>query len=258
VNHSDLTFPRLEDPPPPRERPSPLPGVTWGIRDIILGVFAALAVFFVLGAAIIGGASAAFDDDSFETSLAEAVAIAVLDIVLVVTVLAVVARKGAGLAELGFRLPRWTWARTLGYIVLAYFAAIGLVNIYGIAIDVFGLDQLEPAQQLPDDFYDHDVVVALTGIAIVFMAPVAEEVFFRGFIFGGLRRYLNLPIAGLCSGVLFAFAHGDPGLIAPFAGVGLVLAFIYEKSGSLWAPIGVHFIFNTLSFSLLLLFPELR
>lgn len=258
MNHSDLTFPRLEDPPPATERPSPLPGVTWGLRDIILGVFAALAVFFVLGAAIVGTAIAAFGENSFESDLAEAISIALLDVVLVFTVLVVIARKGAGLANLGFRAPRGSWPRMLGYVIIAYFAAIGLVNIYGIAIDVFGLDQLEPAQQLPEDFYDRDLIVILTGIAIVFMAPVAEEIFFRGFIYGGLRRYLNLPIAGLLSGTLFALAHGDPGLVAPFAGVGLVLAFLYERTGSLYASIGVHFVFNSVSFALLLLFPDLR
>ncbi len=190
--------------------------------------------------------------------LAEAIAIAILDAVLVLTVLVTIARKTAGLRELGFRAPSRGWARMVGFVVIAYFAAIGLVNIYGIAINLFGLDQLEPAQQLPDDFYDHDIVVILTGIAIIFIAPVAEEVFFRGFIFGGLRRYLNLPIAGLISGTLFAMAHGDPGLVVPFAGVGLVLAFLYERTGSLYASIGVHFVFNSVSFMLLLLFPHLR
>ncbi len=258
MNQSDPTFPRLEETPPQKERPSPLPGVTWNFRDILVGFFAALVVFFLLGAVIIGGAIAAFDNDSLETSLAEVVTIVLLDVVLVVTVLAVISRKGGGLTALGFRAPARGWRRMLGYVVLAYFAAIGLVNIYGIAIDVFGLEQLEPSQQLEDDFYDHDSVVILTGLAIVFMAPVAEEIFFRGFIFGGLRRYLNLPIAGLISGLLFAAAHGDPGLIVPFAGIGLVLAYLYERSGTLLAPIGVHFVFNGLSFMLLIFFPELR
>jgi hypothetical protein len=258
VNHGDPGFPGLGDLSLQDSRSSPIPGVTWGFRDIVLGVIAALVVFFLLGATIVGSAMAAFGEDALETLLAEAAAVAVLDVVLVVTVLAVIARKGAGLRELGFAAPRQGWPRMLGYIVLAYFAAIGLVNIYGILIDVFGLDLLEPGQQLPDDFYDHDSVVILTGIAIVFMAPIAEEVFFRGFIFAGLRRYLNLPIAGSLSGALFALAHGDPGLILPFAGVGLVLAFVYERSGSLWAPIGVHFVFNSVSFLLLLLIPEWR
>jgi membrane protease YdiL (CAAX protease family) len=258
VTETDSTFARFEGPPPAIERPSPLPGVSWGWRDLVLGVAAALLVFLVLSAIVVGSALAAFGEDTLETMLAEATAIALLDVILVCAVLAVVARKGAGLTELGLRSPPRGWPRLLGVVVLAYFAAIGVVNIYGILIDAFGLDWLEPGEQLGSDFYDHDSVVILTGIAIVFMAPIAEEIFFRGFIYGGLRRYLNLPIAGLLSGSLFAMAHGDPGLIAPFAGVGLVLAFVYEKSGTLWASIGVHFVFNSISFMLLLLVPEWR
>jgi membrane protease YdiL (CAAX protease family) len=267
VEQSDLTFPRLEDRPPQRERPSPIPGVTWGWRDLVLGIFAALLAFVILGAAILGTTSALFDDDSIEVDLSEVAAIAMLDTVLVLTVLAVISRKGAGLWNLGFRAPRQGWGVMIGFIVAAYVGAIILVNLYGVAINLFGLDELEPSQQLPDDFYDRTLVVALTGFTIIFMAPIAEEIFFRGFIFAGLRRYinfggllryLNLPIAGLISGFLFSLAHGDPGLIVPFAGVGLILAILYEKTGSLWTSIGVHFVFNTLSFSLLLLFPELR
>ena len=232
--------------------------MTWGWRDVVLGVFAALVVFFVLGAVVIGSTTAAYGKDTLEAMLAEAAAVVILDTVLVITVLLVISRRGAGLRDLGFRAPQRGWPRLLGVVVLAYFAAIGVVNIYGILIDAFGLDWLKPGTQLGSDFYQHDSVVILTGIAIVFMAPVAEEIFFRGFIFGALRRYMNLPLAGLISGTLFAMAHGDPGLVLPFAGVGLVLAYVYEKSGSLFASIGVHFVFNSISFMLLLLIPEWR
>jgi membrane protease YdiL (CAAX protease family) len=258
VNQPDLSFPRLEETPPRSEPPSPLPGVTWAFTDILLGVVVAFVVFVVLGAVIVGGAMAAFGDNSLGSDIAEAIAIALLDVVLVGTVLLVIGRRGAGRPALGFRTPGVGWGGLTAYIFVAYFAAIGLVNLYGVAIDLLGLNQLEPSQQLPNDFYDHDIVVALTGFAIVFMAPVAEEIFFRGFIFGGLRRYMNLPLAGLISGVLFSLAHGDPGLVIPFTAVGLVLAVVYEKSGSLYTSIGVHFVFNCLSFTLLLLFPELR
>jgi CAAX protease family protein len=258
VNETDSSFTGLEVPPPNTERPSPIPGVTWGWRDLVLGVVAALLVFLVLSALVVGSTIAAFGDNTLETMLAEAVAIAMLDVILVGAVILVVARKGAGLTALGLRPPTRGWPRLVGVVFLAYFAAIGIVNIYGILIQAFGLNWLEPGDQLGGNFYDHKSVVILTGIAIIFMAPVAEEIFFRGFIYGGLRRYLNLPVAGLISGLLFAFAHGDLGLVLPFAGVGLVLAYVYERSGSLYASIGMHFVFNSISFMLLLLVPEWR
>ena len=98
----------------------------------------------------------------------------------------------------------------------------------------------------------------MIGVAVVGAAPFAEELFFRGFLYGGLRRRLSVLPAALLSGVLFAIAHLDPGLIVPFTLVGFVLAFTYERTGTLVAPIGVHFVFNLLSFLALLLVPDAR
>lgn len=258
VDQQDPNFPGLEDTQPVTSGRAPFPGVTWGLRDIAVGIMAALVVFFIVAGMIVGAAAAIYGEDAVETLFAEAMAVAVLDLVLVGTVLIVVGRKGAGLPELGFRAPNRGARALLGMIILAYFSSIAVVNLYGILLDVAGLDDLLPGPQLPDDLFDHDSVVIVTGIAVVFMAPIAEEVFFRGFIYAGLRRYLNMPIAGLISGLLFSIAHGDPGLVVPFALVGAILAYTYERSRSLVAPIGVHFVFNTLSFLLLLLVPEWR
>jgi membrane protease YdiL (CAAX protease family) len=189
----------------------------------------------------------------------------VFDIFLVGMVLWVVHRKGAGLRQLGFRGPKrsiiadWgPWPGMLILVVVAYFGAIASVSFYSLAAEAVGLDQLLPSQQLPDSFFDHAGVIAITGLSVVFGAPLAEEIFFRGFLFGGLRAYLRLPLAALATGLLFSLAHGDPGLIIPFTMVGAILAFTYERSGTLLAPISVHFIFNGISFLVLLLVPSVR
>jgi membrane protease YdiL (CAAX protease family) len=64
--------------------------------------------------------------------------------------------------------------------------------------------------------------------------------------------------AALASGFIFSLAHGNVGLIIPFTLVGAILAYTYERSGTIFASMGVHFVFNTVSFTLILLFPELR
>ncbi|HWO72064.1 MAG TPA: CPBP family intramembrane glutamic endopeptidase, partial [Dehalococcoidia bacterium] len=81
---------------------------------------------------------------------------------------------------------------------------------------------------------------------------------FRGFLYGGLRQRLAMPVAALASGGLFSLAHGDPGLVVPFTLVGAVLAYIYERTGTLLASIGTHFTFNALSFLILVLVPGAR
>jgi hypothetical protein len=85
--------------------------------------------------------------------------------------------------------------------------------------------------------------------------PLAEEIFFRGFIFAGLIRYVGSFLAMAASGAIFALFHvtsGDTiGLILPFSLVGMMFAWLYYRTGSIWASIGAHMLFNAYSFVLL-------
>jgi membrane protease YdiL (CAAX protease family) len=85
------------------------------------------------------------------------------------------------------------------------------------------------------------------------MAPISEEIFFRGFLFGGLSRYMSFLPAGLLSGIIFASAHAQSGLIIPFTIVGMILAATYRRTGMIYTSMGVHFLFNAISFTALVL-----
>jgi membrane protease YdiL (CAAX protease family) len=76
-------------------------------------------------------------------------------------------------------------------------------------------------------------------------SPIAEEVFFRGFLFAALRRQMRAPLAATISALIFAsfhFPHVEP-MAAAFI-LGLVVAVVYEYSGSLLAPIMTHMALN--------------
>ena len=141
---------------------------------------------------------------------------------------------------------------------MAYIASMAIVVSYSEIISALGLDALKPSQQLSDPFFKHDWLIAMIGFSVVMTAPVAEEIFFRGFLFAGLRKRLPFVAAGLISGAVFSLAHADPGLILPFTLVGFILAFTYERTGSLYASMGVHFLFNAISFLALVFVPGAR
>jgi membrane protease YdiL (CAAX protease family) len=230
-----------------------------------LGLGAVLVLFFLLATVIILPVTVATHEEAPEALAAQAISVAVWDGFMILVVYYIVRKSGGSWRSLGMRSPHprpdgrpWSTRSFLGFIAGAYFTSITAVVIYNAAINALGLDDLLPSQQLPDAYFDHDWLVAMIGFSVVVAAPVAEEIFFRGFIFAGLRRRMPFVAAGLISGVLFSLAHTDPGLILPFTLVGLVLAFAYERTGSLYAAIGVHFIFNALSFLALLLVPGAR
>ena len=88
--------------------------------------------------------------------------------------------------------------------------------------------------------------------------PIAEEILFRGTIFAGMNRAWGFWPAALGSGLLFAVAHAQSGLIIPFTLVGVTLAYVYRRAGSIYASMSLHFLFNCISFLALLLIPGAR
>lgn len=81
-------------------------------------------------------------------------------------------------------------------------------------------------------------------LCTVLLGPIAEEVVFRGLVFTRLRRAMPLWAAAMLSALLFGVMHGNPLWIAYATCLGCVLAFVYEKSGGLWASILFHILFN--------------
>ena len=83
------------------------------------------------------------------------------------------------------------------------------------------------------------------------LVPFAEELFFRGVLYGWLRRRYTFWIAAAVSALVFAIAHADIAIGLSNLILGLVLAWVYERSQSLWVPVAVHAVNNSLAVGLL-------
>ena len=91
-------------------------------------------------------------------------------------------------------------------------------------------------------------VLAAAGPAVVLLAPLGEELFFRGFLYKGLRRRMPVWGAVIVSSVLFGLVHERLLLIPPLFVVGAGLALVYERRQSLLAPMVAHAVFNVFGF----------
>ena len=155
-------------------------------------------------------------------------------------------------ADLGFRRPRLPDLRRAAAFGLGLWVASILVNL--VSIRLFGprpqsLVVSFGAHQGPDAF----VLDLLTGTVI---APVAEETLFRGLIFAGLAQRMPFAAAAAISALLFALTHGI-GVLLPIFALGFGLAWIYRRSGTLWAPIVAHAVVNAVSLVLLFTLSDL-
>jgi uncharacterized protein len=232
-------------PPPPASSDGSAPirePVSWSPLDALFGILVVAALLFV-GALIIFPITG---QDGLDATLAGQ---ALLEVALVATAYGFASRRGAKkpFAALGLRRPRPGWVKTaaLGYAI--YFGAVLLI------IAVVGQpEQNDVADQLGFDQNTFAAIVA--ALLIVVVAPICEEIFFRGFFFAGMRSRLSFWPAALISAALFGSVHlTDANLVAglQLGILGLVLAAVYERTDSLWSNIAVHMFNNAIAFTLL-------
>jgi len=87
------------------------------------------------------------------------------------------------------------------------------------------------------------VVALITACGI---APVAEEIFFRGFMFAGMRDQWGLAPALVVSALVFATMHFSLSTLLPIAAMGVILALLYQRTNSLWPCVILHALVNLL------------
>lgn len=96
------------------------------------------------------------------------------------------------------------------------------------------------------------VMVLLNGAVI---APIVEELFFRGLLFNAFATRMPIVVAAFISGALFGVAHGDPVLFPVLMLFGVMQALFYRLSGNLVVPMLVHGANNALFLSLMMTVP---
>ena len=133
---------------------------------------------------------------------------------------------------------------TVGWTVLAFALMIGFELGY---IELFGVE----ATNVEDLGEDNLVGGFAVALAVIVVAPVAEELFFRAFFYRALRTRMRVWLAALIDGVVFGALHfqgTDTAIILPVIAVfGVAQCLVYELTGSLFAVIAIHAAFNAVA-----------
>ena len=155
----------------------------------------------------------------------------------------------------GLRWLRWN---SIFWIMPAFVFAMMIVGAILVAFgwqtwvqDSLGAKPQE-AVTLVRETSDVGLLVAMAVTAVIF-APITEELIFRGYLYPVVKRFTDRWFASIFSGVLFGVIHFNVMGLPMLALMGIILAVIYERSGSLWVPIGCHAAFNATSVGLMLI-----
>jgi len=95
-------------------------------------------------------------------------------------------------------------------------------------------------------------MIGAMAFAAVIVAPIVEEVIFRGYIYPVVKRYSERSFAALFTGVLFGVIHFNLLSLPTLVVMGVVLVVLYEVTGSLWVTIACHAAFNGTTVGLML------
>lgn len=148
--------------------------------------------------------------------------------------------------------------RALGFRETAFWPAVGLIAggivvslafeiLYGLIVQQLNLPLQTNADRLTQQAHYIPFTIFFTLLAAVIVAPICEEVFFRGYLFGGLLRGMNVWLATLISALLFTLVHGDIGSAAPLLIIGLILPVLRWRTGSLWPGVALHTLNNLIA-----------
>ncbi len=168
-------------------------------------------------------------------------------------------RYKLGFASIGLKRPRWLdplygLTAVPAYFVL-YLLSVGVVSHFVPSLNV------NQQQQIGFNNVHGAVQLLLTFISLVVLPPIAEEIMVRGFIYSSLKKAMRILPAALLTSIIFASAHlpeggaAGPLYIAALDTfvLSLVLIYLREKTGSLWASITLHAIKNGIAFTALFL-----
>ena len=155
----------------------------------------------------------------------------------------------AALPSLPGRDPGGAMRAGLGWGLLAWLGATLASAAVVWLLERIGFEAEPQAAEQAIAILDPWLVV----IAIVVLAPIAEEVFFRGVVFNAWLREGGRRWAFIGSSALFALIHVSVVAVGPLFVLGMALAWIYQRTGNLLAPIAMHATVNGISVALALL-----
>ncbi|MCX6049256.1 MAG: type II CAAX endopeptidase family protein [Chloroflexi bacterium] len=155
-----------------------------------------------------------------------------------------VRRAGSSWMQVGLRPFAWWWVPLAPILTFAQFLGMFVINTQlvlrftGKAFENPQIENITGGMRLTPT----DLVLLLLLVAVV--APIAEELLFRGLVYPVLRRSWGVTFAIILSALLFGLAHVIPVLIPGLFFVGLILAWVRERSGSVIPGMLIHALQN--------------
>ena len=213
---------------------------------ILLGVFNLLSFFKISLASV--------SQTVLETSISALVYVITIFILILVPKL--IKKWGTSMKDIGLdRLPTWTdiIITPAGMIIYLIFSS-ALIILFQRIVPNFDIDQVQNVgfKQLNSQF---EYLLAFSTLVVI--APVAEEVLFRGYLFGKLKKQCPVWLSIIVTSLLFGFLHGNLNVMVDTFALSIILCILRVITGSIWPSILLHMLKNGIAFYILFINPTI-
>ena len=173
-----------------------------------------------------------------------------LSIVLIFWLTKKITKKNVSSKEIGLnRLPSWSdlLLGPCGYIVYVFLSAI-IIQLSTVILPWVNFNQSQNVGfSRPGSISEYIMMFLI----LIIIGPMAEELLFRGYLYGKLKKNVPILIAIVVTSLTFALAHFQWNVAIDVFSLSIILCLLREVSGSLWPCIILHMIKNAIAFYLL-------
>ena len=210
-------------------------------------IILALAIYNVVSDIVVGFGYSFFTEEQIEalSNYFFDTVICVVTCILLFFVFYFTSRKKTGLVLADAKMPKWL------IVPFAIIITLGMGLVSSLWLD-FAYTQLANVPFVAQSVESFDSAWSTIGedpyiwvcLSVVVFGPIAEELLFRGIIHNSIKKVCNPYVAIVLSGLMFGIWHGEFVQTVYTTFFGIALAVVYEYSGSLWVPIGMHILNN--------------
>ncbi len=249
---------------------SPRKGVPWSTTDAIVGTVLTLVPLLALDAVnalLAGSTGGTLPKLTFQQDLQAAILTFIITSVLEAVFLIApiyyarrrtahaigmtmepqqmpVARAESPAEALGLR--GFNPALALGLLVLSGAGFIILSDLYSAVAQKLNFNAPTNLEQLTQQLHQEPLVIYATLAAGVLVAPICEEIFFRGFLLPGLQKSMPAWLAIVITSLIFAAAHASPGSFVLLFILAIFLGMMRVATGSIWPGVILHMANNAI------------
>jgi len=226
----------------------------WTVGDVVrvILIFMSFGYAFVIAQAFVAEFFPVLYNDNFRMVFNTAAA----NIVAITVIMHFVVKKyGHKISDLGLtrkEFPKNVFTAMAGYLsLLPVLLVIMMITFFLVRLFKYE----PPVQPIVKLFMEEDAtgILWMSALFAAIFGPVAEEIFFRGFMYPAIRKKLGVAAGLMLTSAVFAGLHAHIVGFMPIMALGMLLGYLYEKTGSLVSSMSVHIFHNLAMVSLVFL-----